>query len=466
MYQFLHTECYSNTASKSAAKTNKGSTTVRSVVAEATREPGFCDHVENPKDPIYLHGKSLNDLAESCENWAANTKDARGHKLRKDSLTLLAGVISAPAGFEKWQDFKADCVEYLQQKYGENLYSVVEHTDEANPHLHFYVVPKIGEKFEVVCDARTASAEAGKSWQKEYDEYKEKLESGEITAIKGREKGKKSEQNTAYKEAMISMQDDFFEKVSSKYGMLRVGPKRQRLTRSEYKAKKADAALIAKTFDKAKTTVVAANVKAVNIVKDAKYIAKNEADVITTEAKQIKYESKIKAAETLEIAEKIGFESGIEKAEKMPLIKKILHVFSKAAKERDNLKNEVKELKAENSENVEKSDNLLKRAKNYFKTAKKLEAKIKEIEPIANSAQRYKAEAATLKNEVGNLGQALGLARARVQHLEAAYLPAEPKAARSASSGLGLGSTPDPALSESRARESRYSAEFGGHGVQ
>ena len=48
----------------------------------------------------------------------------------------------------------------LKTKYGDNLKSVVEHTDEAYPHLHFYVVPKLGDRFDSVHDGYRAANEA------------------------------------------------------------------------------------------------------------------------------------------------------------------------------------------------------------------------------------------------------------------------------------------------------------------
>ena len=48
-----------------------------------------------------------------------------------------------------WPRFREATVAWLKQQYGERLRSVVEHTDEAHPHLHFYAVPLPGERFEV-----------------------------------------------------------------------------------------------------------------------------------------------------------------------------------------------------------------------------------------------------------------------------------------------------------------------------
>jgi hypothetical protein len=39
---------------------------------------------------------------------------------------------------------------------------VVEHTDEENPHLHFYIVPKIGQKLDELHDGKKAVLELKK----------------------------------------------------------------------------------------------------------------------------------------------------------------------------------------------------------------------------------------------------------------------------------------------------------------
>ena len=421
MYQFIHTESYARSAPKTAKTSNSGKAgkNINYVIAEASREAGAHPHIDAPEAPTLLYGQPLTNIEPMAEQWAESVTDAVGRKIRKDGLCLLAGVISAPSDIKNWDKFKNESVSYLQKKYGNCLKTVIEHTDESHPHLHFYVIPEHGKKFETVHEGRAASAQVKAAG------------------------GLKGEQNKAYKAAMREFQDEFYNAVGMQNGMTRIGPARRRLTREEWKLEQVQAENTAKTIKKIDERLASTKIK----------------------AQKIAVQTLKKVDEIKNKAEEKGFSEGLDKVEKMSWFKRLSTVLVRVVLERDNLKDEVKTLKAEKSENTEKTDNLLKRAKNYFKTTKKLEARIKEIEPIANSAQRYKAEAATLKNEVGNLGQALGLARARVQHLEAAYLPAAQEPQRSSSSGLSLGSSLDPALNESRAREARYSAEFGGHGM-
>ncbi|NOL74620.1 mobilization protein, partial [Klebsiella pneumoniae] len=84
-----------------------------------------------------------------------------GHATRKDALCLLAGIVSAPKDIapEAWEAFQRDSVGWLQGKYGKALRTVIAHHDESHPHLHFYVIPEAGNRFESVHQGRLAAAE-------------------------------------------------------------------------------------------------------------------------------------------------------------------------------------------------------------------------------------------------------------------------------------------------------------------
>ena len=112
-------------------------------------------------------------------------------------------------------------VAWLREQYGERLRSVVEHTDEAHPHLHFYAVPLPGERFEVLHPGRQAAAE------------------------KARQGAKKGAQNAAYKQAMVGWQDGFQRAVAAHFGLTRRGPGKRRLTRGAWKAEQEQARSLA-----------------------------------------------------------------------------------------------------------------------------------------------------------------------------------------------------------------------------
>lgn len=217
-YQFLHLEAYARVPGKGKA----GGHSIASVVAEAERQPGACPHVVAPQAPVLLFGCPPSQAAVAAESWATQAMDTRGHKLRKDGLCLVSGVISVPKELGNWKEYKNSSVCFLKNFYGPRLRSVVEHTDEKERHLHFYAVPLSGERFEVLHPGRAAAA---------------------LSKAAGQKKG---EQNKAYKNALRRWQDHFFMEVSSRYGLTRIGPGRRRLTRAEWKAEQEQAQLSAK----------------------------------------------------------------------------------------------------------------------------------------------------------------------------------------------------------------------------
>lgn len=206
MHQFIHINSYSLTTPK---KAKEGGHSVRSIVGEANRELGNHPHVKEPLPPVLLHGKPLDDLEQTCESWASSMTDASGRKLRKDALCLVAGVVSAPAEIgDGWEAFRDASVAWLQKKYGDQLQTVVEHVDEDQPHIHFYVTPAPGARFDTIHEGRAAA-----------------------DAIKG--KGTKASREIAYNAAMTRFQDDFSEAVALRHGMDRLGPGAPRVTRAE-----------------------------------------------------------------------------------------------------------------------------------------------------------------------------------------------------------------------------------------
>lgn len=220
-YQFIHIEDYGKTVSKKKKndgksdkykKESKGRS-VREIIAEAKRENGNCPHVENPEDPKLLYGVDLDQVEKLAYEYHENTKihdkNGKEKKLRTDANILLAGVISLNRdNIEIWEEYKNDSIQYLKNKYGKNLISVIEHTDEANPHIHFYCIQNTGKKFDLIHDGKKALFE-----------NKDKI---------------KHEQNIAYIEAMRNLQEDFWKVVSKNFGLTKDGPKRARLSRSDY----------------------------------------------------------------------------------------------------------------------------------------------------------------------------------------------------------------------------------------
>lgn len=243
MFQFAHIESYSRTTPKTG---KAGGHSISSIVNEAIREASSAPHVIDPLPPKYIYGRPLEVLEAVCNEWADSIRDAAGHKTRKDALCMLAGVVSAPAEIEPdaWEKLKADTLMWLKKKYGERLQTVIEHADEANPHLHFYCVPLPGERFDQLHDGKRAAA-----------------------ALKGEPKGK---QNAAYRQAMRGWQDDFSEEVGIPNGMSRFGPRKRRMSREGWIQEQEQAKSVAASLAGSRELRAAAEKKAANVIRKAK----------------------------------------------------------------------------------------------------------------------------------------------------------------------------------------------------
>ncbi|MBA7868550.1 hypothetical protein HV283_23350 (plasmid) [Enterobacter hormaechei] len=220
----MHVELYSReepakkTINKSKNINHKSdvrTTTVNGVLSEMKREEGFTSHLETIAAPEVLYG-SIDALERSIERYEAEfkttDKNGKEKKLRKDACILLAGVVSLDRADEEiWDEYKTKAIEYLKNKYGENLKCVVEHTDETNPHFHFYVVGNKDQDLNLLHDGKLAVSKLAK-------EDKKKLH------------------QTAYTEAMIKFQDDFYVQVSNKFGLSRTGeePRERYKSRPDY----------------------------------------------------------------------------------------------------------------------------------------------------------------------------------------------------------------------------------------
>lgn len=231
-YQFIHVDSYGRESSTQSKKsTDKKGNTVTTIIkgmsaseilAEQCREDGACSHIKNPGEPILIYGISPLKVLPIINDWADQTKDAQGRKLRKDGHCVLIGVASLPREMEdNFSEFANDTLVWLKEKYGERLKSVVVHDDESHPHLHFTIVPNVGEKFEDIHEGFKASKKA---------------------KADGKKKG---DQNLSYINAMREFQDEFSNKVAMSHGLTRIGPGRRRLTRSEWHKEKQQAAFFA-----------------------------------------------------------------------------------------------------------------------------------------------------------------------------------------------------------------------------
>ena len=219
-YQFGHIQWAARTRTQKRTSSDVGGLKTRSVgwsaqdlADEAERIPHACEHVESPRPPTLVYGVMPSQAVAEATAWGEQAKEGgekRRTKLRSTSPVIAAGVISLPSSMiDEWPAYRDTAIEALKERYGDRLRSVVEHLDEAHPHMHFYLVPRPGESFGAVHEGYQArNCE--------------------------RKKGPGAKVRTAYQDAMKEWQEWLFQRVSSRFGLEKLGPRRERLDRQIY----------------------------------------------------------------------------------------------------------------------------------------------------------------------------------------------------------------------------------------
>lgn len=236
--QFLHIQSYSR-------KANKIGQSVQQILDEAGRAPEFCQHVENPEPPNLIYGLTPLQVREKHDEIvesgyvevALNDGTSARRGIRKDRHTLLTAVASYPlltkqvAAESACREAYAHWIElnvcWLKETFGDRLISVVEHVDEEHPHIHAFILP-----FD---DPSCSARHLNPAWKAKQD--------AEASA---RENGKPAKEavklgNLAYRARGRELQDQYFAEVGLPAGLTRVGPKRERLSREQWKQRKEQA---------------------------------------------------------------------------------------------------------------------------------------------------------------------------------------------------------------------------------
>jgi len=240
-FQFVHLETYSR-------KSDKSGRSVNFIFDEADRVSHACVHVKDPEPPVLVYGQPIADLRSQHDEITSVAKminkDGQERSLRKDQNTLLTVIASHPftpeeckedsgkmAEYEKWE---RDTVQWLQKQYGDELKTIVRHTDESRMHIHAYVLPENLKAYDLhpgVSSKRRVKAEA--------------LESGED----GKTANKMGD--AAYKQSMRDWQDSYFDDVGVKNGLARLGPQLRRLSRAEWQREQKQAEALKVAHDRA-----------------------------------------------------------------------------------------------------------------------------------------------------------------------------------------------------------------------
>ena len=230
-YQFAHTQTYS-------LKGNKVNRSVQQVLSENSREFGQANHVENPLAPNLIFGvdpmKLIPVINQRIKKAKAHLKGT-GKRIQSNTHVMEGSVFSHPYTVDdlrndkdaqqKYIAWRNDMIKYAindAKSRGLETLSVVEHLDESHPHIHVLSVP---------CLTDNNPRLDAKSCHPGHKASKLSLANGSNA----------KESMLAYKNAMKKWQDDIWQNVSTKHGLTRIGPRKRRLTRSEW-SKQKDAA--------------------------------------------------------------------------------------------------------------------------------------------------------------------------------------------------------------------------------
>lgn len=258
--QFAHIQTWSR-------KPNKAGQSIDHVIAEANRDPEFSMHVENPAPPRVLLGNPATFAADHAAHVAARSTIAimadgsqKSRAIRTDRHTMASIVMSYPvprsaivsdeakAKLAAWEKRNMD---WLRETYGGQLRVALAHDDEAQPHLHAWLLPD-----DPGADATTLHP--GKVAKKEV-EARAKAEN-----VENREAVKLG--NRALKAAMTVWQDEYYAAVGVPEGLTRSGPKRRRLSREQWQAEKATAKAHKSALERAEEAQASADAADLHVI--------------------------------------------------------------------------------------------------------------------------------------------------------------------------------------------------------
>jgi len=197
-------------------------------------------HVEAPKPPVPVFGdpRGFQQMHDGHVGVRRTPMVKEGQiserAIRTDRHTLFTIVASYPtptttvkgsseelARFKRWVNLT---VAWVQERYGDQLKTAFAHTDEKYPHLHFWLLPN-DPSGDATClhPGKVAKRETVTRLKAEGTPPREAVKAG----------------NRALKDTMRDWIDDYHRTVGAPLGMRRDGPKRRRLSRSQYMAEQA-----------------------------------------------------------------------------------------------------------------------------------------------------------------------------------------------------------------------------------
>jgi hypothetical protein len=227
--EFVHFRGY-------ARRPTRPSPSLEEILGEARRDPAYCGHLAEPHTPVVRYGAAIETLGVELDERLHGVRDHLGRALPSTSLVLLAGVTSWPtpraeveqsdAARQAYEVWMQRCLTFCRQLFGEALLSVVEHIDEPYLHVHAFAAarphPVTGVySLETIWPPLAAEARARRA-----------------------NKSRKA-QRAAFRKKARLVQELYYRMVGAPSGLARFGPRRQRLTREEWRAQRSQAAAMA-----------------------------------------------------------------------------------------------------------------------------------------------------------------------------------------------------------------------------
>lgn len=227
---FAHKQTYSQ-------KGNSKSLSIRAIIDELERMEGACPHVLEPQPPMVIEGMQPSALHDQLvEQFTERNRELRKMRkefperksnlraIRQDTHILVAAVYSYPDSVtdmdeDEYQAWREDVIAFAKRDAEHNVLevmTVVEHRDEAHPHLHILSVPLITQ-----ANPRMNA---------------KLCHEGHVEQDKHAANGWSGSPSQSYKKAMRAWQDRYHQDVGSKHGQARTGPKRRRMDRARWKA--------------------------------------------------------------------------------------------------------------------------------------------------------------------------------------------------------------------------------------